>query len=245
MCPGTSGLAGGGVRKNRCMLEGPAKVAVLSPQQVVVEGFTAMLNRHPGQVQVVDIVLSPDHEEPDVVLYDVVSLAEGDGADLDHLVKKAACVVFAVGRDLRPDLVSQALTRGADGFFSLGVSETELLEAIESTLTGWQIGDEGPDPVVGSSGSAQWANRLGSDVGLSDREIQVLALVARGFSNDEIAQHTYLTVNTVKTYIRSAYRKIGAPTRSQAAVWALQHGFTTVPGPDKPPPPPPEPNTAD
>lgn len=200
-----------------------------SPEPVVVEGFTAMLRRH-GRVEVVDVPLSVEEPEPEIVLYDVMELATGDGADLDQLVKKTACVVFAVGRDLRPDLVSQALSRGADGFFSLGVSETELLAAIDSATTGWQTGDPGSDPVVGSSGSEQRAHRLGSDAGLSDRETRVLSLVAQGLSNDEIARTDYLSINSVKSYIRTAYRKIGASNRTEAVIWAIQHGFATPDG---------------
>ena len=202
-------------------------MAVLSPYPIVVEGLTAMLERHHERFEVVDVKPSVDHEEPDVVLYDVAGLAEGDGHDLDHLVKKTACVVFAVGRDLRPDLLGQALARAVDGFFSMNVTEAELLAAVDSAMTGWQEGDAGPDPVVGSSDSEQRSHRLGGQVGLSDREAQVISLITRGLTNDEVAQECYLSINSVKTYIRTAYRKIGVRSRSQAVAWAVQHGFAT------------------
>jgi DNA-binding NarL/FixJ family response regulator len=209
------------------MPAGIAKVAVLSPHPVVVEGFTAMLSRHHDRVEVIDLPTSFDDLEPDVVLYDVAALAEGDGVDLDELVKQTASVVLAVARDLRPDLLGKALSRGVDGFFSVDVGEAELLAAVESAMTGWQAGDPGPDPVVGSSTSAQRSHQLGADVGLSPREQRVVSLIAQGLSNDQIAAREYITVNTVKTYIRTAYRKIGASTRAQAVVWAIQHGVDT------------------
>jgi DNA-binding NarL/FixJ family response regulator len=56
---------------------------------------------------------------------------------------------------------------------------------------------------------------------LSGREREVLELVAGGLSNQEIAETLYVSVNTVKTYIRSAYAKIGVTTRSQAVAWTL------------------------
>lgn len=207
------------------MAAGRTKVAVASPHPVVVEGFRAMLGHHPD-VEAMEMPTSLSDEEPDVVLYDVVALADGNGADLDDLVQNTACVVLAVARDLRPDLLTQALNRGADGFFPLGVSPEELAAAIASATTGWQLGDAGPDPVVGSSTSEQRLHRLGEDVGLSAREVRVLSLVAQGLSNDEIAVRDYLSINTVKTYIRSAYRKIGVRSRTQAVVWAIQHGFS-------------------
>ena len=185
------------------------RVAVLSPYPIVVEGLTAMLGRHRSRIDVVEGVPTVEDEEPDVVLYDVAGLAEGDGDDLEHLVKKTGCVVFAVGRDLRPDLLGQALAHAVDGFFSMNATESELIAAVESAMTGWQIGDDGPDPVVGSSDSEQRAYRLGGSAGLSDREAEVLSLITRGFSNDEIARLCFLSINSVKTYIRTAYRKIG------------------------------------
>ncbi len=205
------------------------KVAVLSPQPVVREGFTAILSRHAPRITLINLPTEFDGIEPDVVLYDVVGLHDTDGAEFDGLVKKTASVVFAVARELRPSLLARALERGADGFFDLGVSEEELLAAIESAMTGWQVGDPGPDPVVGSSTSDQRARRLGQDVGLSPRETRVLSLVAQGLSNEEIAARDYLSVNTIKTYIRTAYRKIGAKNRTEASIWAVQHGFGTEP----------------
>lgn len=60
---------------------------------------------------------------------------------------------------------------------------------------------------------------------LSPREHEILDLIARGRSNYEITQQLYLSINTVKTYIRSTYTKIGVTTRVQAVLWALGHGF--------------------
>lgn len=54
---------------------------------------------------------------------------------------------------------------------------------------------------------------------------EVIGLIAQGYSNEEIARLCYLSINTVKTYIRSAYRKAGVNTRAQAVAWALRHGF--------------------
>ncbi len=60
--------------------------------------------------------------------------------------------------------------------------------------------------------------------GLSRREAQVLRLIGEGLSNQDIAAAIFVTVNTVKSYIRTAYRKIGVTSRAQAVRWALVHG---------------------
>ena len=53
----------------------------------------------------------------------------------------------------------------------------------------------------------------------------MLALIAQGLSNQEIADGAFLSINSVKTYIRSAYRKIGVQRRTQAVLWATRNGF--------------------
>jgi DNA-binding NarL/FixJ family response regulator len=66
---------------------------------------------------------------------------------------------------------------------------------------------------------------LGWEAALTVREVQVLSGITMGFSNEEIAALLLISPNTLKSYIRSAYRKIGVTTRSQAVGWCLQHGF--------------------
>jgi DNA-binding NarL/FixJ family response regulator len=207
----------------------PLLVAVYSPQQVIHEGLVSVLGKQPARVEVVALPRTIDHIEPDVVLYDVLALIEGDTDSLTFLVEKTTAKILAVGRDLRPDLVATALAAGADGFFSIGADEDEILEAVESAGTGWREGDDGPNPIIGSAGSEGRAQQLGTDVGLTDREAEVLARIAEGYSNQEIAGQLFLSINSVKTYIRSAYRKIDASSRSQAVSWAIRHGFCAEP----------------
>ena len=57
------------------------------------------------------------------------------------------------------------------------------------------------------------------------RESEIIALITQGLSNQEIAERSYLSINSVKTYIRTAYRKIGVHRRSQAVAWGIAHGF--------------------
>ena len=60
---------------------------------------------------------------------------------------------------------------------------------------------------------------------LSPREAEVLTLIAQGLSNQQIADRVYVSINSVKSYIRTAYRKIGAERRTQAVLWTLEHGL--------------------
>lgn len=61
--------------------------------------------------------------------------------------------------------------------------------------------------------------------GLSPRETEILELVCQGLSNQEIAGTLYLSINSIKTYIRSCYRKVGVTSRTQAVRWGITHGL--------------------
>ena len=66
---------------------------------------------------------------------------------------------------------------------------------------------------------------FGETEGLTPRESQVVALIAAGRTNQQIAEECHVTLNTVKTYIRTAYQKMGVDSRTQAVVWCLGHGL--------------------
>ena len=84
----------------------------------------------------------------------------------------------------------------------------------------------------------EWLENHGREHGLTRRESQVISLITQGLSNAEIAATTFLSINSVKTYIRSTYRKIGVARRAQAVVWGMRNGFV-------PPQAPPEEPTED
>jgi len=62
-------------------------------------------------------------------------------------------------------------------------------------------------------------------VGLTPREAEVIALISQGLSNQQIADRAFLGINTIKTHIRNAYRKINVSTRAQAVLWGVRNGF--------------------
>ena len=193
-----------------------AWVQVVTTQSVVARGITSLLEGSHG-----DLVVTfegPDGGEPDVVFFDVIGLHDGDGADLDHWVSHTSSIVIAVTRDLRPDLGAEAFERGAAGAISIGASAEDFLEVVEAALTG-HLADS---RVVAE---AEEGTRLGSEAGLTWREADVLGMIVRGLSNRDIGETAGLSINSVKSYIRSAYRKMDVTSRSQAVKWGVQHGF--------------------
>ncbi|MCW2816434.1 MAG: regulatory protein LuxR [Nocardioides sp.] len=210
----------------------PITVAVVSPFAAVAQGLTSMLAGHPDEVQVVDVHaarLDRHQGDPDVVLFDTHALADGiagSDSDLDRLVAATSSVIVAVRHGLRPSLGAKAMAHGAHASIDVAVDAEALLAGV---LDAARVGR----PDAGRTRVAPVASlvpgpRLGQDVGLTPREVDVLTLITQGLSNQEIAERSYLSINSVKTYIRSAYRRIGVTSRSQAVVWCVQHGFESL-----------------
>ncbi|CAN5251791.1 response regulator transcription factor [soil metagenome] len=200
----------------------PTSVLITSDHEVVCIGLAAILQSDPRfecRVGAVDELLLSG---ADVVLYDVIGLVDNDGSEFDRLVKETDVAVLAVTRDLRPDLADLALAKGADGCVSLDAGAQELAAAVEAAAWGDLTGDSSPDAVDFTVNPAYDASDLPH---LAPREAEVLRLIAAGLSNADIAGQLYLSINSVKTYIRGAYRRIDVQTRSQAVAWALQHGL--------------------
>ena len=203
------------------MGEGPVTAAIISAHEIVHTGLEGMFATRPGAVEV--MVLdpgAPDDEQPDVILYDVFGLHDGEGDDLDRFVKDYHSAVVAMARDLRPDLAARALAKGVDACVTLAGDVDEILEVIRSAVAG-----EGQPDAAGTGSEPGPFAVLGEEVGLTPRETDILRLLTLGMSNQEIADECFLSINSVKSYIRSAYRRIGATSRSQAVVWCIQHGF--------------------
>ncbi len=97
----------------------------------------------------------------------------------------------------------------------------EILAALERVMDGEIVVLPGENE-SSVYGAGDWPGRTS---GLSPREAEILALIAQGMSNQEIAERVFLSINSIKTYVRSAYRKIKVTRRSQAVLWAVENGF--------------------
>jgi DNA-binding NarL/FixJ family response regulator len=161
------------------------------------------------------------------VIYDVIGLHLCDGQDLERAVMHHAGRVLALSRALQPGLTARALDLGAVAVIPISADAEQLLAFIRTAVEGHFHDGSAAD----LANQRQRDRLLGRDVGLSRRERQVLALIVAGDSNRDIAAGLHLSPNTVKSIVKSAYRKVGVTTRAQAAAWGVEHGFPTTPTP--------------
>jgi DNA-binding NarL/FixJ family response regulator len=199
----------------------PIRVALSNDYELALLGLAQMLARHPSQVQVVDLTtLTTMPRDADVILFDTFGrLPDGD-EKLRKVVAENAGKVVVYSWEEYPE--EAALQHGAVGYLHKGLNAAQLVAAIVAIHEGSprrDVDGDDDEPVL------TWPGQV---LGLSQRESEMLSFITRGLTNEEIARRAYLSVNTVKTYIRTAYRKIGVSSRSQAVAWGYRNGFDST-----------------
>lgn len=198
------------------------KVAILNDYDVVIAGLAAMLRPYRSQVAVMDVSTGrPTRRYPvDVVLYDSYGRP---GLDLKRLTETAEqpnvgkVAVFTF--DFHPRLVADALAAGVTGYLWKGLSSAELVEALQHIAAGDVIvSDPRPHTHPLDSPELSWPLR---HRGLTVRESEAMALLVLGLRNREIAESMFVSVDTVKTHLRNAYRKLQVRNRAEAVASAL------------------------
>ena len=189
---------------------------------VVVTGVAKMLDPYRDRVVVAELDTNkPLEDEVDIALYDSFAQPESDHDEIKTLINNPrARRVVVYTWNFHHELLSMARDLGVHGYLSKALTARELVAALESVHAG---------EIVVSAPATKTRNTIGDwpgrGEGLTDREAEVLALITQGRSNAEIAALTYLSPNTVKTYIRTLYRKIEVDSRSQAVLWGVRNGF--------------------
>jgi DNA-binding NarL/FixJ family response regulator len=201
----------------------PIRLVLVNDYEVVLIGIARMLEPYQHRVAVVEIDLTETvAEDVDIALYDNFAQPEADHEDIDALIASPHAARVAVYTwNFHADLVETALAKGVNGYLSKTLPAHDLVDALERIHGGEVVVSPAPTDAPLTVGQ-EWPGRA---EGLSERESEILALITQGKSNNEIARLTYLSINSVKTYIRSCYRKIGASSRSQAVLWGVHHDF--------------------
>jgi DNA-binding NarL/FixJ family response regulator len=217
------------------------RVLVVDDQTLVRAGFRLLVDSAPDLEVVGEAADGAQaleltrRERPDVVLMDI-RMPVMDGLEATRRIgaldeTSAARILILTTFDL-DEYVYQALRSGASGFVLKDIPPADLLAAIRVVAAG----DALLAPSVTRRLIAEFAHRPGPaqaapaalDV-LTDREREVLALVARGLSNGEIAQHLVVSPATSKTHVSRLLTKLGARDRAQLVAIAYETGLV-IPG---------------
>jgi DNA-binding NarL/FixJ family response regulator len=202
---------------------GPLTVALVDDYDVVLSGLANMLKPYGDRVRIVELDADePVDDDVDIVLYDSFAQPESDHEENSVLVANSrARRVVVYTCNFHSELVDAASELGVDGYLAKTLPAGELVTATEGSCRR----DRRQPATTGASSTAIWPGLARPKRRATERESEILALITRGKSNGEVAELTYLKPNTVKSYIRSTYRKIGGTSRTQAVLWGVRHGF--------------------
>jgi NarL family two-component system response regulator LiaR len=201
-------------------MKAPIRLAIVDDYAVVIAGVASFLAEE--RIDVVETGASlPVVSDVDVVLYDTFGQVQGQDLDLEDFVRDSGAKVVIYSWNLKPDLIEEAIAGGASGYLSKVLTGPVIVEALERIVSGEIVILTG-EHETSVGGAGDWPGR---SIGLSPREAEVVALITRGLSNQEIAERAHISPNTIKSYIRSAYRKMGVERRTQAMLWGVTHGF--------------------
>lgn len=214
-------------------MSAPLRITLVDDSDLAVAGLTSLLAPYAERVELVDTraaLAAPGGL--DVILYEPLGLSGMAGAllrDLQASSEARAAVFSWAGPDqlpaapANPHLVKSltasqivvSLERLVEGRFESAPVSARVVESAVAIMTPRAAetteDDERPDAV--------------EEFGLTPREAEILSLIVSGLSNREIGETLELSINSVKTYIRGAYRKIGVERRTQAVLWGLEHGI--------------------
>ncbi|MBH0009538.1 response regulator transcription factor [Salinibacterium sp. SWN1162] len=199
------------------------QIALVNDYEVVARGVVGMLRAYQNRIRVVELDLNKRVDDVvDIALYDTFAGTQGDRAavrDLAANPRVSAVVVYSWNLD--PTHIATVMSNGANGYISKGLPAAKLVAALEAIRAGGERIHLG-GVSVSAVAVGDWPGR---EEGLTEREAEVLALITQGLANVEIAERTHLSINSIKTYIRSCYRTIGATSRTNAVLWGIEHGF--------------------
>ncbi len=218
------------------------KVLLVEDHKMVRLGLSLVFENTEG----IDMVAEADNgktgvelalkHKPDVVLMDI-GLPEMDGIQATALIKKSdpnIRVLIFTSRDSEDD-VFDSLSAGADGYIMKGADEEQMISAIKAVAEGTAWLDPGIARLVLSNvkkqnsvqvtGAISTHNIAKNTYGLTERELEVLALIVEGLNNSEIAKRLVITISTAKAHVHSILQKLYVTNRTQATIQAVKEGL--------------------
>jgi DNA-binding NarL/FixJ family response regulator len=188
---------------------------VYDEPELIVSGVTGMLSCDGHTAEVVTIAAGAARAPVDVLLCDPVGRRVQIEEYLAAVTALTLAPVIVFTWSSSQSSLRRSLAAGARGFVSKATTAAELCAAVAAVHRGETVHPRGERLSASTPRVAE----------LSARETEVLELICRGLSNLEIAEQLFVSVNSVKTYVRQIYHKIGVNRRAQAVAWGLARGF--------------------
>jgi DNA-binding NarL/FixJ family response regulator len=209
------------------------RILLVDDHEVVRLGLKALIGRQPSFEVVAEAGTADEALEkarvykPDVVVMDV-RLPGRSGIDATRdiikLLPDTKVIILTSYAD--DELLMDAIEAGAAGYVLKQIGSDALLKALESVSRGESL----LDPALMNKVFARLREAVRKERGqafaqLTEQEVKILALVAEGHTNREIADRVYLSEKTVRNYVSAILGKLGLAHRSQAAAYAVEHGL--------------------
>ncbi|MEA3185556.1 MAG: hypothetical protein QOJ74_2033 [Ilumatobacteraceae bacterium] len=204
--------AGSSASEDQSAPSKPITVVLVNDYEIIVQGLAAMLAPFSDRVRVVEMDAGTEPQSnADVALFDTFAgrrHAIARASDMVQAHRVAHVVLYTW--DAAAEFLHLADRAGVSGVVLKSTTGDVLVDVIERVVAGERIG----------LGNLHRGRQSRGDKGLSAREEEVLALIALGKSNGEIGHELFLSIDTVKTYVRRLYTKLGVNNRAQAALCA-------------------------
>jgi len=214
------------------------KVLIVDDQRLVREGIASLLDIQDG-IEVVGLAIDgrqalalAEESQPDVILMDVrMPELDGIAATAEIRRKLPDCQVLMLTTFDDDEYIVKSLRAGASGYLLKDIPAADLAQAVRLTHAGiYQLSPRVAGKLVGQLGGeaapGQEENIAAlSQIDLTEREMDVLRLVATGATNREIAAELCLSEGTVKNHVSNILSSLGLRDRLQAALFAHEHGL--------------------
>jgi DNA-binding NarL/FixJ family response regulator len=218
----------------------PITVLIADDHGVVREGLRTMLEREGIQVVAEaatgrEAIAQVAIHHPRVVLLDI-RMPDLDGLQALSAIKEAQpeTAVIMLTSHIYPAYLTRAVALGAAGFLSKEVDPHKILLSVHAAAEGNHLLDRDllkmalatavSEPLPAPATPEPAATPIPGNL-LSDAELRVLRLIGQGLDNATIAQSLNLSPNTIKTHVRHIFEKLHVSDRTQAALWAVRHGY--------------------
>lgn len=166
--------------------------------------------------------------KPDLVLLDL-NMKPVSGSEVLRKIKQVSVdtmVVMLTVSDQGED-IAKAIQLGADGYLLKDMEPEDMLEKLSNVSQGQVVMDDAVSSLLANLLKKGEQHQLPEDAGLTERETETLSLLAEGLNNKLIARRLEISDGTVKVHIKNILRKLKVRSRLEAAVWAINHGYTS------------------